>query len=307
VDPAWAVIEVTESILIEHPELATSELRRLRASSTGGDAVKYRFGYFLQVAAGRYYALVNSSGGDNFAWNNFFLDPIQGIGFSTTVLAANAEEYLSYTASQQGFQKKIPPFPTDGLLVIRVYGTNDTNVSQPSVDCIWKDLKLTLLNYVNDSTQIIGQFHKQNQPALIIKNNSDNIIYADDAPRNTIAGCLFLPTFPNLIQQRTLNWYRLTTPLERKRIGEIISFEQLFNRKLPRTKIEGDFYGFQINGLLGLIKYQPFTSLNFIFGTLEINYRDNKFRCTLYELFADGEIDSDMYAFYTFNYIYSTR
>jgi diguanylate cyclase (GGDEF)-like protein len=30
VDPSWTVIEVTESILIEHPELATSELRRLR-------------------------------------------------------------------------------------------------------------------------------------------------------------------------------------------------------------------------------------------------------------------------------------
>lgn len=30
VDPCWTVIEVTESILIEHPELATSELRRLR-------------------------------------------------------------------------------------------------------------------------------------------------------------------------------------------------------------------------------------------------------------------------------------
>ena len=30
VDPAWTVIEVTESILIEHPDLATSELRRLR-------------------------------------------------------------------------------------------------------------------------------------------------------------------------------------------------------------------------------------------------------------------------------------
>ncbi|WP_158219565.1 EAL domain-containing protein [Synechococcus sp. BO 8801] len=30
VDPGWTVIEVTESILIEHPELATSELSRLR-------------------------------------------------------------------------------------------------------------------------------------------------------------------------------------------------------------------------------------------------------------------------------------
>lgn len=30
VDPSWTVIEVTESILIEHPDLATSELRRLR-------------------------------------------------------------------------------------------------------------------------------------------------------------------------------------------------------------------------------------------------------------------------------------
>ena len=30
VDPSWTVVEVTESILIEHPELATSELRRLR-------------------------------------------------------------------------------------------------------------------------------------------------------------------------------------------------------------------------------------------------------------------------------------
>jgi diguanylate cyclase (GGDEF)-like protein len=30
VDPSWTVIEVTESILIEHPDLATCELRRLR-------------------------------------------------------------------------------------------------------------------------------------------------------------------------------------------------------------------------------------------------------------------------------------
>lgn len=30
VDPSWTVIEVTESILIEHPDLATSELRQLR-------------------------------------------------------------------------------------------------------------------------------------------------------------------------------------------------------------------------------------------------------------------------------------
>jgi hypothetical protein len=135
------------------------------ASSTGGDGVYYRFGFFLQTTTGQYYNLVNQYGPgfDMFKWNLFNLTPIQSIGNPLLVLAEDAESYTAYKLSDTGAQKRVPRFPASGLLRIRMYGTNDTNVSQPNVDCIWNNIRFTLYALINESTQIIGQTHTNTQ------------------------------------------------------------------------------------------------------------------------------------------------
>lgn len=274
------------------------------ASSTGGDNVLFRFGYFLMVDENNYYALVNGSG--VFAWNFFSLNPIQGIGFAHTVLAAEAEEYYNYTLSNEGVQLQVPKFPVDGVLRIRVYGTNDSNVSQPNVDAIWKDIKLTLVQYINDSTKIIGHTHKEDQTP-VIKNNEDVEIFVDDSPRSTIAGTLYIDSLTGLAAIRTEDWYRLHNPTEELRLGEITTFEQLMWRRLPRTKLEGTFYGVAGLSMLAVLSNVALTGLNFLFGSLEIDYKNNSFSCTMWELFTDGEEDADLTSDYEFKYIYQSK
>jgi len=213
------------------------------ASSTGGDGVYYRFGFFLQTTTGQYYNLVNQYGPgfDMFKWNLFNLTPIQSIGNPLLVLAEDAESYTAYKLSDTGAQKRVPRFPASGLLRIRMYGTNDTNVSQPNVDCIWNNIRFTFYALINDTTQITGQTHTntQNQNP---KANEDVEIFIDDSPRNSIQGTLFLSTFTGLLQDRTTLWMRPTV-IEARRLGDITTFEQLFWRRIPRTKLEGQMYG----------------------------------------------------------------
>lgn len=215
----------------------------IKVNEPPGGGVTYRFGFFLQVAVGEYYQLVNAagSGGDEFAWNHFFLTPIQGIGNPLLVNAADAVEFLSYKLSETGAQRKVPPFPTTGLLRIRIYGTTDTNVSQPNVDAIWNNIKITLIALINESTQIIGQTHTDTQQPLI-KNLDSVEIFSDDSPRNFLQGTFFLDSFTNLVQNRTFLW---TYPFSAitARLGYWTTFEQLFWRRIRRLKMDGAMHG----------------------------------------------------------------
>jgi hypothetical protein len=382
-------------IQVSEGDVFDFQIRIKTDASTGGDAVKYRFGYFLMVDENNYYALVN--GGGAFDWNFFNLNPIQGIGFAHTVLAADAENYYDYKLSDEGTQLRVPPFPASGVLRIRVYGTNDSNVTQPVVWAIWKDIKITLTQLINDSSKIIGHVHKQDQDK-VIKNNEDLEIYLDDSPRNTISGTLYLAALFGLQWLRTTLWYRLSNPSELLRIGEITTLETMLWRKSPRAKLEGTFYGlvpgsliysftgdidfysltspdryaidvtsipggtvnigdtlvitdsdendgsytvtgfgtgvgfpldsYLVDGpivthpndsgtiqvyrsvhisMLAVLKNVAFEELNFIFGSLEIEYKNNNMNCTMWEICEDGEADEDLEADYTFTYLYDTK
>lgn len=195
--------------------------------------------------------------------------------------------------------------PADGL--IYVYLPQMCDFSSPSSatdETHIKDLRVTYRATINESTKIIGHIHN-NEQDIFIKNNDEETIHVDDTPRNSLAGTLFKPGFNIVTQQRTKRWYRATNPLERIKLGEIITFEQLFWRRRPRAKIEGRFYGLNNLSLLAKANYVPYTTLNFIFGRLEINYRSNSFDCTLYELFEQGENDTLLDSDYQFTYLYS--
>ncbi len=198
--------------------------------------------------------------------------------------------------------------PFDGLIycylpqatLSGVISTDETHI---------KDIRVTYTPFINDSIKIIGQVHNSEQ-SLVIKNNEAIDINIDDAPRNSIAGTLFKSSFTNLIQDRTRNWYRITNPSEELRIGEITTFEQLFWRRNSRTKLEGTFYGLIQDihiSMLAAIKNVAMPDLNFVFGSLEIDYRNNNLNCTQWELCDDTEVDGDLTSDYTFTYLYDTK
>ena len=117
-------------------------------------------------------------------------------------------------------------------------------------------------------------------------------------------GALFKSSYTGLLQDRTNRWFR-QGKTESKRLGEIIVFEQLFQYKSPRAKIEGTFYGLDGVDMFTKINYSPFNSLLFVFGSLEIRYRSNSFDATMYELATED--DSELTSDYTFQYLYNTK
>lgn len=279
---------------------------------TGGANIIYRLSILLRVIENdsEYYALADNS----VTWGHFTTPPFFPLGNNgvpTTVLAGNTADYTTLTFNPDRF-------PKDGILYIRLVGSSDTNGSQPNVYVDWKDIDLTIENTINDSTKVIGHIHTNSQD-VNIKNNNDQEVYIDDSPRNTIGGTLFLPTFlGGIIQDRTALWYRdyLTgRPLER--LGSLMTFEQLFLRRIPRKKMEGVFYGLVQGGIsnqvhismLSIIFYTAFVDINFVFGSLSIDYRNNNCNNTLWQLYkpVPPEADSSLANTYTFNYIYGTN
>jgi hypothetical protein len=59
--------------------------------------------------------------------------------------------------------------------------------------------------------------------------------------------------------------------------------------------------------MLSVLKNVAFQELNFIFGSLEIEYKNNNMNCTMWEICQDGETDGDLTADYTFTYLYDDK
>lgn len=273
-------------------------------TSTGGAGVRYRSIIILQADGGSYWYL-NESGGV-VSWVRVFAPPTNvSVANSVLIPGADAQEYYTYSYKTLNSDNDLPPFPSDGIMYIRIYGTNDSNGSQPQVNAVWKDIKITINEYINLSNQIVGQVHTQEQDTGA-KDNGDEKIYLDDAPKPTIKGTLFLVSYTGFVRNKTTRWYRLAVnPAERLRLGQLITLEQLADRRVPRAKIEGDFKGIQLLGPYGRILYSPFNSIRFIAGAIEISFRNNSFTATLYEM-PYNEPDALLDNTYTFTYIYNT-
>jgi len=228
---------------------------------------------------------------------------ISTVGFSYTISAGDNTDTLhtvEIESSQTPFQGMVTCF-------LPVVTQSPHNSSR---ETLYQDMRLEIIPYINDSTKINGQIHKQEQPANK-KNNSDVAIFMDDAPRNSIAGCLFLPTkTPDTfwgLQDRTTYW-RYPPDANGWRLGELTTLEELRWRQQTRSKLEGGFIGNYQNSVISLLTMvitEFNTSKNYTFGLLTIDYKRNQFSGTLWELYdtEQPELDND----YTLTYKYSTE
>jgi len=197
--------------------------------------------------------------------------------------------------------------PFDGLLY---FGLSIMDVSGTDNGTFYRDIRLDYQPMINQSTKITGQVHTSSQN-INAKNNKADEIYIDNSPRNSISGTLFLNEKSGVLQKRCGLWKRAVRT-EQKKLGEITTSENLFLRRVPRNLLEGTFYGLRsLAGdhlsLLSVCRYTYFADLNFVFGRLEIDYRNNHASGTLYEMYKDTEQDSDLLYYYTFEFLYASK
>lgn len=170
----------------------------------------------------------------------------------------------------------------------------------------FKDLRFEYIPYVNDTTKVIGQIHKQEQD-VNKKLNQDTEITIDDSPRNSISGTLFLTTITGLLQDRTIKW-RYPPDGNVFRLGQVTTYDELRWRQQTRSKFEGGFIGnYQttVISLLAMVITDFDTTKNYTFGLLTIDYKRNKFSGTLWELYDTEQ--PELVNTYTFTYIYSAE
>lgn len=196
-------------------------------------------------------------------------------------------------------------FPISGFVTLQLGQYEFDNVG--SSETHYKDFRVTYTPYINDSTKIIGQTHLNNQVGEI-RFNDDSEIYVDDSPRNSINGTLFLDSTTDGVQDRTTKWQ---TANGLKRLGEQITFEELFHRRTARTILDGSFIGLlHANkhshvSLLNTFRWPYLAGVNFVFGKLTINYsQDQMNNISFYEMYKDGEVDTDLTNTYKFDYIF---
>lgn len=194
--------------------------------------------------------------------------------------------------------------PVDGLLYLHLplIAANPTPVN-------YKDVRLEYSAYVNDSSKIIGHIHQTSQD-YNIKKVSDRKIFLDDAPRKYMKGALFLNINEANGLKLTSQWRNKSNAyLANEKVGAIITYEQLFQNNKPRTILEGTFRGLVQDtkhiSPLSIILYAQKSGLNFIYGRMDIDYRNDSVTGTLYELWEGFSpfIPNN----YEFNYIYDTK
>lgn len=173
----------------------------------------------------------------------------------------------------------------------------------------YKDIKLNYRFKVNDSIYVIGHRHKD-QIDSVIKNNLEQTIYLDDCPKNAIVNCTFnYGQSVGLLHKRTNLWRRGHMPTEFEKVGRIIAIEEETWRSKPRTIIEGTVNGISGGGyhisMLTRMTYDQMPGLNFLWGKLSIDYRNNQATGTMWEMYKDSEQYDDNPGEYSFNYIYS--
>lgn len=99
--------------------------------------------------------------------------------------------------------------------------------------------------------------------------------------------------------------------VESKRLGEIITFEQLFQNRTPRLKIDGSLQGLisnnKILSVLSVLNWQQSPKIWGVFGSLEIDYRNNNANFTFYEIYNVDETDNYIEHKYDFTYIYDSN
>lgn len=214
-------------------------------------------------------------------------------------------------------------FPADGMLIIDIIASNGGNPStNPRYELVWKDISLSLTQFINESTKIIGQTHTDTGISTNKAIKEDDIDI-DDSPRNPIAGTLFINDLTNfdytdsvtgeatnigdIFFTRTKSWHRGSIS-EELRLGNIITQERLKLNYTSRQIIEGTFknlrYGSnEFVSMLSLFEFGFITGKKFLLASATFDYMACTFNGRLIEIYKTGESFTDTYLF---NYLYKT-
>lgn len=228
---------------------------------------------------------------------------LENVGTWSYQAAGNTNQWQSVSLETQ-------QLPVDGKFFFQLCNANFGD----GFETHYRNITFEVIRAVNQSSLIIGHTHtreKETGP----KQNDDTEIFLDDAPSNAIAGAIFLPEMNGAIRRLATSWRResFVNPPEIRKLGDITTFEQLFWRRIPRTRAEGNVYGLELDAVhlspLSLLRFTDvYEDLNCIFGTLEVDYRNNMANGTIWEWFYDGEDDDNLLqAEYTFAYIYQNE
>jgi len=182
------------------------------------------------------------------------------------------------------------PIPFDGLLTVWITyrGFGD--------DSYYKNFNFEYIPYMGGRSDVKKQSHTTTMQGNI-KNVVDEEIAIDDTVKNYAKGTLFLPTFTNLIQDKTANWQDGVISRQMK-LGEIITRQLNLWRYMQRSKIELNMWPLKkYENMLGMdtaINYQIKPGFFYIFGKLEINYKENQASGTIYEIFNPVDTETSV-------------
>lgn len=236
------------------------------------------------------------------------------IGVSITV-SQDLVNSQSFTLSSIGLDKnrpQVPGFPEDGILLISISGVTNPGGAFPAADVSFKEIQLTVTDFINESTKVIGHVHNQ-QTTNGTKNKYDETIVIDDSPKNLIQGTLFTNTASTFIADigdvyftRSSAW-NLRFLAKTQKLGQYITNERQGLYSEARTRIEGSFL-FADSSLdaTKVFTLAGVPGIQFIFGNIqEIDFMQMQATGELLEIHKDPE---DIYSAseYTFKYLYDT-
>lgn len=209
------------------------------------------------------------------------------------------------TLNDQQVEIKSLPAPFDGI--VYVYLTQVPTGTSSDIETRYKDIRMEVIQQINNSVKVKGHQHKDLQ-LLSIKNNNEDTIIIDDTSSNTILGTLFSGYFTSIAQRRTQYWSRIGVN-DTKKIGQITTVDNLQQKSITRLKLEGNFddikVGSQNISMLNCFTYSLYPTKIFCFGNLEFDYRNNTINnLTGWEIWDSNELDIDDN--YSFNYLYET-
>lgn len=224
---------------------------------------------------------------------------VNGLGWTTLpnlyaipdlIAPDNTNGWHSYSVDSSLY-----PLPNDGHLYFVLYPIRNSVNTLVAGETQIKDLKIDYSFNINGSTNIIGQYSQTTQTNAIKQNDSLEI-FVDSSPRNSISGTLFLNAMAVNIQKRAGQW-RHTYFNESEILGQLTTGDEMLWRKKTRTILEGTVYGTSGVSMLSVFKYDQLQNLNFVFGYVDIDYKNNNFTGTLWEMYYDGEAACVKYSF----------
>lgn len=194
--------------------------------------------------------------------------------------------------------------PNDNLIQIALTSIADKNpFPGPYVDnsfttktgTFYKDFTIEYFPNVIGQSNVQGQIHRSYQGG-VIKNVDEIDIYVDSSQKNYAKGTLFRNGFTNGLNNRAIEWKdgRIDKVFS---LGEIITKQQLLWRKYLRNKYEGTLFPIidaddNIISANKIIELLIKPNFYFIFGKLELNYREDMANFTLCEIWNADENDS---------------